>query len=32
LLYSSYQGSNNQRNQATSNFDRKLLEEIARLK
>lgn len=32
LLFSGYQGANTQRNQATSNFDRKLIEEIARLK
>jgi hypothetical protein len=32
LMFSAYQGANTQRNQAASNFDRKLLEEIARLK
>lgn len=32
LLFSSYQGGNTQRRQATSSFDQKLIEEIARLK
>lgn len=32
LLYSGYQGSNTQRRQATSDFDQKLIEELARLK
>jgi hypothetical protein len=32
LLFSAYQGGNTQRRQATSSFDQKLIEEIARLK
>ena len=32
LLWSSYQGGNTQRSQATNSFDRRLMEEIARLK
>lgn len=32
LLFSSYQGGNTQRRQATGSFDQKLIEEIARLK
>lgn len=32
MLFSAYQGSNTQRRQATSDFDQKLVEEIARLK
>jgi hypothetical protein len=32
LAWSSYQGSNTQRSQATNAFDRRLMEEIARLK
>lgn len=32
LLYSGYQGANTQRQQATSGFEQRLLEEIARLK
>jgi hypothetical protein len=32
LMWGSYQGSNTQRAQATNSFDRRLLEEIARLK
>jgi hypothetical protein len=32
LAWSSYQGANTQRSQATNSFDRRLMEEIARLK
>jgi hypothetical protein len=32
LLFSSYQGGNTQRRQATNSFEQRLLEEIARLK
>ena len=32
LMWSGYQGSNTQRAQATNSFDRRLMEEIARLK
>jgi hypothetical protein len=31
-MWSGYQGSNTQRAQATNSFDRKLMEEIAKLK
>lgn len=32
MLFNAYQGANNQRQQATNNFEQKLREEIARLK